>query len=189
MQKIFLLAFFIAFSVKAEKNPTATIDLNKWPITDLTGKTVQFQSDGIEVFIESGSKCPVLRRYFPVIESLAQEYQNKNVHFYLVDSAAHETRESAQREMKDYGVHLPVLFDANQKFARAIGFKMSTQAAVVLGEAKKVIYLGAIDDGFNYYGVKEARHHYLKDAIDAGLKGESPAVRTARAFGCAITFR
>jgi len=190
--KVFIASTFLIGTCALAEIPNlsspVTIDLAKVKITDVVGTTPTFGKEGVAVFIEAGSRCPIMRRYSSTIESLSKSYEGK-VQFYLVDSAAHDTRESASAEAKDFNLSLSVLMDNGQNFARALGFIMSTQAAVVNLKTGDIIYRGAIDDSYTFDGPRLPKHPYLKDAIDAAIAGKVPALRTARAYGCAITFK
>lgn len=181
--------YAISASGEAKKlsEPT-TIDIQSFKVEDAKGSAANFKTDKLLVFIESGSSCPIMRRYAPTIGELIKTYGEK-VQFYFVDSAAHDTRELASAEAEKFNFSAPVLMDTKQSLARALGFIMSTQAAVVNGKTKEILYRGAIDDSYSFDGRREPRHHYLKDALETSLAGRVPETRTARAYGCAITFK
>jgi len=168
--KVFIASTFLIGTCALAEIPNlsspVTIDLAKVKITDVVGTTPTFGKEGVAVFIEAGSRCPIMRRYSSTIESLSKSY-----------------------EAKDFNLSLSVLMDNGQNFARALGFIMSTQAAVVNLKTGDIIYRGAIDDSYTFDGPRLPKHPYLKDAIDAAIAGKVPALRTARAYGCAITFK
>lgn len=195
-KRILIVTLFIgaANSARATENLEAfaepsSVDLSRVAISDTEGSLRKFSKHGIFVFIEAGSKCPILRKYVPTIQRLVDQYKQKGVQIFMVDSALHDSRQSAAQEAKDYGISVPVLMDSDQNFARALGFKMSSQSVVVNSQNGQIVYRGGIDDSLGYDGRKEPKHHYLKDAVEAALAGKNPQVRTARAFGCAITFK
>lgn len=191
MRWIFITLVFASFVAQSEVIPfpsPSSLDFTQVTVTDLEGKKVALPKTGTIVFIEAASKCPIMRRLLPTIEDLAKNYSGKAV-FYLINSAAHDTRKTASVEATLLNTKIPTLMDSTQKFARAAGFTMSTQAVVVKAETQEILYRGAVDDSYSYDGRKDPQHHYLKDAVDAALAGQVPAVRTARAYGCAITFK
>ena len=51
---------------------------------------------------------------------------------------------------------------------------------------RKLVYHGAIDDSRNETAVTA---HYLRDALDAVLAGEAPAVADTLPVGCTVKWR
>jgi len=140
------------------------------------------------VFVASGSGCPVMRQYIPVLNKLHGEWGKKGVSFFLVNVSRHDTLASIKKELREYKPNFLALWDEKQEFARRMKFKVTSEVAVWDVDSGKVVYSGAIDDQNGFEGRKpEARRHYLRDALAAVTKGEKPKEESARAFGCAIT--
>jgi len=194
IQKYLLSALFFSTSALAlapnEKlSPPLLADIHTIAMSDVHGKAVQFPEEGLAVFIEVGSKCPIVQKYAPTIRSLAEEFAKKSVKFYLVNSALHDSAETMAEEMKRFNIDLPTLFDGTQVMAKSLGFRTSSQAVVLNLKTKQILYRGSIDDSLNYFGQKPVGHKFLRDAVVAALSGKTPSPQSTRAFGCAITFR
>jgi hypothetical protein len=72
--------------------------------------------------------------------------------------------------------------DANSKLADAFGATRTPQC--FLFNAKGLLYKGAIDD--NVKDATQAKAHYLKDAIEALAKNETPKMQETKSIGCTI---
>ena len=62
----------------------------------------------------------------------------------------------------------------------------NTPQFVVIDKDKTIRYTGAMDDNQNE---AKATKQYLRDAVDAVLKGDSPEVKETRAVGCGIRYK
>ena len=74
------------------------------------------------------------------------------------------------------------VLDLNSKLADAFGATRTPQC--FLFNSTGLIYKGAIDD--NVKDASMAKANYLKDAIDALSKNESPKVQETKSIGCTI---
>jgi hypothetical protein len=72
--------------------------------------------------------------------------------------------------------------DVNSKLADAFGATRTPQ--VFLFNSKGLVYKGAIDD--NVKDPTLVKTHYLKDAIDALGKNETPKLQETKSIGCTI---
>ena len=77
---------------------------------------------------------------------------------------------------------VPYLVDANSKLADAFGATRTPQC--YLFNNKGLVYKGAIDD--NVKDIALVKAHYLKDAISAVLKNETPKMQETKSIGCTI---
>ena len=72
--------------------------------------------------------------------------------------------------------------DANSKLADAFGATRTPQC--FLFNSKGLIYKGAIDDNVKDHSL--VKTHYLKEAIDALAKNETPKLQETKSIGCTI---
>ena len=72
--------------------------------------------------------------------------------------------------------------DANSKLADAFGATRTPQC--FLFNSKGLIYKGAIDD--NVKDQSLVKTHYLKEAVDALAKNETPKLQETKSIGCTI---
>jgi len=87
--------------------------------------------------------------------------------------------------MKDHKSNYVYAYDESQTIGRAYG-ATNTPQFFVLDKERKIRYTGAMDDNPNEARVSK---NYLRDAVDAVLKGENPPVEETRAVGCGISYK
>ena len=84
--------------------------------------------------------------------------------------------------MKDHKSNYVYGYDESQDVGRAYN-ATNTPQFFVLDKARKIRYQGAMDDNRTEAKVKKT---YLKDAVEALLKGETPPVEETRPDGCGV---
>jgi len=94
--------------------------------------------------------------------------------------------ENMKVRAKEKGFTFPYLLDAEQTIFPQYGAKKTPHVYVLQKEASGnlVKYIGAIDN--NYSNADKADKHYVKDAVNALLKGEVVKVTETKAIGCSI---
>jgi peroxiredoxin len=133
-----------------------------------------------------GTECPLAKLYGPRLAKLQAEFGDRSVAFLGIDS----NRQDGVTEMADYarlhGIEFPLVKDPESAVADAFGAQR-TPEVFVLDQSRAVRYAGAIDD---QYGIgfqrKAPTQRYLAEALEALLKGESPAEPQTTAVGCQI---
>jgi hypothetical protein len=76
-------------------------------------------------------------------------------------------------------------FDEDQSVARALGSERTPEVFVFDGD-RRLAYHGVIDDDREGDNIE---HHYLREALDALLAGERPAVAETQPLGCTVKWR
>lgn len=140
------------------------------------------------VLIWQGNGCPIVRQYYSRIMELKNEYEQKDMAFFLINANLQDDRQSIAKELKEYNSEdIPVLIDNAQIVTREFEVDRTATVLVIDPEKWKVIYRGAIDDRLGYEVQKEkAEHEYLKDALDRHLKGKKVRPNKTEVNGCAI---
>jgi len=87
--------------------------------------------------------------------------------------------------MKDHKSSYVYAYDESQAVGKAYG-ATNTPQFFVLNKDRKIVYTGAMDNSQNESNVTK---NYLRDAVDAVLKSESPAVDETRPVGCGISYK
>ena len=77
------------------------------------------------------------------------------------------------------------LHDATQQVAKAYGITY-TPEFVVLNKARKVVYLGAMDDSPELK--MPVTKKYVEDAVTAALAGKTPVVAETPSVGCLVRY-
>jgi len=119
---------------------------------------------------------------------IQREYQDKGVVLVAInpndkvrypDDSFDQMKVRATQE----GFNFLYLRDESQSAARDFGGER-TPHVFLLDSAGIVRYTGAIDD--NHDEPEVVKHTYLRDALDAVLNGQTPAVTETPAVGCTI---
>lgn len=131
--------------------------------------------------------CPIAIIYEDRLVQLQKDYKDKGVQLVAVSVSTMEADSlSAMKERAEgKGFNFPYLRDASQKCGRDFG-ATATPQVFVLDANRKVVYMGAIDD--SWMDPAEVKKPYLRDALDAALKGKMPEVTETKAKGCGIEY-
>ena len=99
------------------------------------------------------------------------------------------TADEVKKHIVDFGITMPVVYDPKQELGRLTGAKV-TPEAIVIDRAGTVRYRGAINNLYAAYGKKRrvATAHYLQDAVDAVLNGETVKIPNTKPVGCFIHY-
>ncbi len=140
-------------------------------------------SEAVVVFFFCNS-CPVANEYEDRIFALVKKYAERKVAFVAInvnpipeDSLAEMTKRAQERKFP-----FAYLFDETQKIAKNFGATY-TPEFFVLGKARKVIYMGALDDKGP---PAQPTANFVDDALQAALRGELPKTTETLARGCRI---
>ncbi|HWE39975.1 MAG TPA: redoxin domain-containing protein [Isosphaeraceae bacterium] len=140
--------------------------------------------EDVVVLCFSANHCPVVHQYEDRMVDFAKKYEGKGVKFVAV-CVEHrdEDRLPAIKEyLKGKGASYTYGYDDSQKIGREYG-ATNTPQFFVLDKSRTIRYMGAMDNNANEGKVTK---HYLADAVDAVLKGESPEVQETQPKGCGI---
>lgn len=155
----------------------------EWKNADFTGKIVV-----LEWF---NDQCPVCDRHAKAgtaAQTLKKfEKDAAKIAWVGVNSTHNcETRKAdIEKYVKDNKVTFPILMDASGTIGKAFGAK-TTPHVFVIDQKGMIAYMGAIDDNKN--GDKENPTNYVAQAIDALLKGTTPATTTTEPYGCSVKY-
>lgn len=158
--------------------------LAKVELADLDGKprAIPDAKARATVVFFVGAECPNVARYAGRMNALARDFAPREVAFVAVNPNARETADATRALAKRAEYGFPVIADAEQRLAPALGVDV-VPTAVVIDGAGKVLYRGAIDDN----KVEElARHRWLRDALEAIASGKAPAVAETKPQGCLV---
>ncbi|MFH5805116.1 thioredoxin family protein [Alienimonas sp. DA493] len=139
------------------------------------------------VVVFTCNHCPVAKAYEGRMKEFAAEYGKKDVALVALSVSQEPEDELSQMtaRAKEQGFNFPYARDESQAVGKAYGATVTPQT-FVLGPDMKVRYMGAWDDSWRES--KPAEEHYVRDAVDAVLAGEEPAVTEKRQVGCGIVY-
>jgi peroxiredoxin len=142
----------------------------------------------VVVVVFTCNSCPAAELYEDRIIAFAKKYCGPNDRIGLVAINVNTVPEDRLDQMteraKEKGFTFPYLYDESQKIGRKYGAGY-TPEFFVLNKARKIVYMGAMDDRSPPGATKNA---YVEAAVQAALKGEKPAVAETLARGCKVRY-
>lgn len=185
----FLLSF-INTSAATELGLNAPMPLADDKMKDVSGKDVSLNSakttKGLLV-IFSCNACPYVKLSESRIKEISDNCLKQGIGCIIINSnEGQRAEEDSFDAMVKYAAvqkyTCPYVLDANSKLADAFGAAKTPQC--FLFNSNSLIYKGAIDDNVKDVGLVKA--HYLKDAIVALAKNETPKMQETKSIGCTI---
>jgi len=143
--------------------------------------------EDVVVLVFLANHCPVVQAYDDRIIDIVNEFKGKSVKLVGVSVSDQPVDKlpAIKNYIKDKGLNYAYGSDLSQDIGRAYG-ATNTPQFFVLDKDRVIQYLGALDD--NQVETKVTKT-YLKDAINAVLKGDSPEVRETQPKGCGISIK
>jgi len=156
-----------------------------------------FAESKILVLVFTCNHCPTAQYYEERLKQLAADYKNKGVAVAAVSpndpksvrldelgwTDLGDSLEEMKLRAKERQFNFPYLFDGEtESLARACG-PVATPHAFVFDAARKLRYVGAID---NSERPQHVTTHYVRDAVDALLAGQEPPVTKTKVVGCSV---
>jgi len=142
--------------------------------------------EDVVVLVFLGNHCPVVVAYEDRLIDFTNDYKGKSVKVVGVAVGKYEQDKlpGIKNYMKDHGSNYLYGYDETQSIGKAYG-ATNTPQFFVLDKTRKIAYMGAMDDSQNETKVTKT---YLRDAVDAVLKGESPEITETQPKGCGISY-
>ncbi len=187
----FIASFVIIFALAsctpaAEKSIKIDEKVKEWSLKDTENESQSLKKLRKEkkavVLIFLATQCPVVDDYIERINTLVENYKEKNVRFVGIHSNKHETVEKIKKYREKHNFEFPILKDPDNEMADY--FQARRTPEVFLIDADNMLrYRGAIDDSR-----KTPETHYLKNVLDLILDGKTipDKQKKTRAIGCTI---
>ncbi|MEO2175414.1 MAG: redoxin family protein [bacterium] len=141
------------------------------------------------VLMTQGNGCPIVRNAMPALRVVRDEYADKGVKFFLLNSNIQDNAASITAEVEEFGFDMQVLVDEYQLVGESLNVTRTAEIFVIDPSSRRVVYHGPVDDRLTYENQKaEAEHKYLVDALDAVINGVQITVAQVDAPGCLINF-
>jgi len=155
-------------------------------IDDKTHSLDDYRDAKVVVICFTCNHCPVAVAYEDRFIQFVKDYKDKGVAFVAinVNTIRADRLDKMKERAEKKGFNFDYLYDPSQKIGRAYGATVTPHLFVLDGQ-RRIAYMGAFDDSKNPNRVK---HHYVKDAVDALLAGQTPPVTETRQFGCSIKY-
>ena len=151
------------------------------PFDDLSIKAISL------IFV--ADTCPVANAFQPSLAAFHKAYADQGVVCVQVHCSSLVTAGEVKKHVVDFGITMPVVYDPKQELGRLTGAKC-TPEAIVIDRTGAVRYRGAINNLYAGYGKKRrvATAHYLQDAVDAVLAGDTVKISKTKPVGCFIHY-
>ncbi len=147
--------------------------------------------ENILVIVFSCNHCPYVQAYEDRMVEFQSAYASKGVRLVAINSNdltnyPADSFEQMIVRARQKKFNFPYLRDDDQSAAEAFGATHTPQF-FVFDKERNLRYSGKMDDSWN--DPAAAKHFYLRDAVDALLKGEAPPVAETFSIGCTIKWR
>jgi peroxiredoxin len=180
----------LALGASAPAFSLPAVDGRNWKLED-------FAAAKVLLVVFTCNHCPTAQYYEARLKALTEDYRNQGVAVVAImpnhppsvrlDELGWTDLGDSFAEMKirarDRQFNFPYLYDGDDEaVSRAYG-PAATPHAFVFDAARKLRYVGAIDDAER---VERVTKHYVRDALDALLAGKEPALTRTKVVGCSI---
>jgi peroxiredoxin len=141
----------------------------------------------VVVVVFLANHCPVVQAYEDRIIDFTNDYKEKGVKVVgiAVSQSTIDKLPAIKDYMKDHKSTYIYGYDESQAIGKAYGATRTPQF-FVLDKERKIRYTGAMDDNQREDKVSKT---YLRDAVDAVLKGETVPVEETNAVGCGVSYK
>jgi peroxiredoxin len=150
----------------------------------------EYRDAPVLVLVQLCNHCPYVLAWEGRINDLQRTYAGRGVRIVAIssnDAGAYpaDSFENMVAHAREAGYTFDYLYDESQEIARALGSER-TPEAFVFDRDRRLVYHGAVDDNRDE---SEVTQHYLRDAIEAALAGETPPVADTPPVGCTVKWR
>lgn len=191
---LFALAIFATPAFAGKYNSTVSVgqkapDFSGIPAV-LNGQDASISladaKEDVVVLVFLGNHCPVVQAYEDRLIDFVSDYKGKSVK--VIGVAVGPQEEDRLPGIKKYTAekksNYVYGYDETQAIGRSYGAS-KTPEFFVLDKDRNIRYMGAMDDNMKEEKVSKT---YLRDAVDALLKGDQPPVEETRAVGCGVRY-
>jgi len=147
-----------------------------------------FKDKDVLVVVVTCNHCPVAVAYEDRIIAFTKKHAGKDSKVGIVainvNTIEQDRLDKMKERAKDKGFNFTYCYDESQKTGRSLGASV-TPEFFVFDKERRLVYTGAMDDNMK---ADQVEKHYLNDAVDAALKGETPKTATSARKGCGIQY-
>ncbi|MEM7346824.1 MAG: thioredoxin family protein [Chloroflexota bacterium] len=157
-------------------------------VDDVAHSLADYADNELVIVGFSCNHCPYAQAWEGRMRQIQADYADKSVQLIVISSNdatkfPADSFTAMQAHAKDRNFNYPYLYDESQEVARFYGAERTPEFFVF--DKKGILqYHGALDD--NYEVPEAVQHHYLRNALDALLAGQTPTVAETPAVGCTI---
>ncbi len=163
--------------------------MENFTLKDYRGRShqlVDYAEHRVLVVAFLGTGCPLAKLYGPRLQSLAEEYADRNVALIGINANRQDSLTEIAAYARRHGARFPLLKDAGNHVTDLFG-ATRTPEVFVLDAERAIRYHGRIDDQYGVgYGRDKPERQDLRAAIDDLLAGRPVEVPETIAVGCLI---
>jgi thiol-disulfide isomerase/thioredoxin len=143
-------------------------------------------TDKVVVVVFLANHCPVVQAYEDRLIDFTKDYAGKGVKVIglCVNDLDSDRLPAIKAYMREKGSNYVYGYDESQAIGHAYG-ATNTPQFFVLDQSRTIRYMGQMDDNQNEARVTK---HYLRDAVDAVLRGDTPEVTETQPRGCSVKY-
>jgi len=146
-----------------------------------------YADSDVLVLIQSCNHCPYVLAWEGRMKAIQRDYADRGVRVVAFNSNdasryAADSFDEMRKRSEAEGFNFDYLHDEDQALARALGAER-TPEVFVFDRDRRLVYHGAIDDSREE---EDVAAHYLRDALDAVLRGDRPATGETTPVGCTV---
>jgi hypothetical protein len=150
---------------------------------------LMYSKDSITVYMFLLDECRICQELSPEMNAIYEKYGNA-IGFIGLFPNFSSKKKGIDAFKKKYNIKFNTKTDYFKTQATKFTATILPEVIVYNETTKEIIYRGSINDLF-YSPGKRRQHianHYLRDALDATLKNQIPAIRETKPIGCYINF-
>lgn len=146
-----------------------------------------FKQHDFLILITLGPDCPISQKYMHTLRNMYSKYGDK-IEFLGIVPSSFEALEMNEFKTQ-YAIPFDLKLDTNNSICKKFNLKV-TPEIVLINKEREIHYQGAIDNWFYELGKSRLKvtEHYLEDAIESILKGNTPTIQKTEAIGCFISY-
>lgn len=171
--KYIFAALLWLFSVSSYANDYLRT-IGDFTLTTVTGETVtlsEHTEELVAIYIQ-GNGCPIARLGSHDYREVIQQFSDKPVAFYMMNSFIQDSVEAIIKEESEFGFSVPIMKDQTQAVAKALGVTRTADVFVLRPKTGEVVYRGPINDKLGYETQRvDVTENYLIDGLNTVLSG------------------
>jgi peroxiredoxin len=134
------------------------------------------------VIVFVSARCPCSASHEVALRELFKEFSTQGIQFVAIHSNTDEPIEMTSEHFRKSEIPFPIIQDNDEKMANTWG-ALKTPHVFVVASTGELLYQGGVDDS---HISKEAKKHYLREALLSIVAGKKPEVALTRSLGCLI---
>jgi peroxiredoxin len=171
MKYIIATLFCLVSSVSYADEYLRTVE--DFTLATVSGEEVTLSNHSEElvaIYIQ-GNGCPIARLGSHDYREVIEQFADKPVAFYMLNASIQDGVEGIIKEESEFGFSVPIMKDADQSVAKALGVTRTAEVFVIRPTTGEVVYRGPINDKLGYETQRNVTVNYLIDGLNIILSG------------------